>query len=132
MGEPVVTASPAICAPRVSGDMRKGGDLEVGEPMSMTVRYNCATGGSTVITVRVPLDDQTLEAVTWSFRKNNGPSAAIQQAIDSDGDWTAGEVMWLLVFILAVALLAYVGKSTVGGGNGYSRVSTYDDTEMGK
>jgi hypothetical protein len=27
------------------------------------VRYNCASGGSTVITVRIPLDDATLEAV---------------------------------------------------------------------
>ena len=63
--DPIVTASPAICAPRISGDMRKGGDLEVDEPMSMTIRYNCATGGSTVITVRIPLDDETLEAVTW-------------------------------------------------------------------
>ena len=33
----------------------------------MTVRYNCAAGGSAIITVRMDLEDDALESVTWSW-----------------------------------------------------------------
>ena len=46
---------------------RQGGELANDEMQTMTVRYNCAAGGSAIITVRMDLEDDALESVTWSW-----------------------------------------------------------------
>ena len=50
--EPYVSADPPICAPRVSGVMRKVG-VGPGRPAAVTVRYNYAVGGRDAM--RIPL-----------------------------------------------------------------------------
>ena len=49
------------------GCCRQGGELANDEMQTMTVRYNCAAGGSAIITVRMDLEDDALESVTWSW-----------------------------------------------------------------
>eukprot|EP01052_Picozoa_sp_SAG31_P002629 SAG31_NODE_94_length_26208_cov_6.281091_19_plen_407_part_00 len=81
-GAPIVTASPDICSPRISGEMRKGGELSAATPMLLTVRYNCVVGGSTVITVRIPIVDEEHDAVVFAWRKNNGPNPTIEAIVE--------------------------------------------------
>eukprot|EP01043_Picozoa_sp_COSAG02_P049847 COSAG02_NODE_5052_length_4692_cov_2.956238_2_plen_686_part_00 len=71
---PYVSADPPICSPQVHGTMRSGGELSPNDLQAMEVQYNCAVGGSTVITVTIPLEDNTKEAITWSWRKSSGPA----------------------------------------------------------
>lgn len=95
--EPHVSADPPICSPRVSGVMRKGGELSAEDPQTISVRYNCAVGGSTVITMRIPLEDDSKEAITWAWRKNNGPSPLISDAMNGEEHWENHEVGSLLM-----------------------------------
>jgi hypothetical protein len=95
--EPIVSADPPICSPRVSGVMRKGGELAPDEPQQLTVRYNCAVGGSTVITMRIPLEDESKESITWAWRKNNGPAPVVSAAMSGGENWENHEVGSLLM-----------------------------------
>ena len=61
-----------MCSPRVGGEMRKGGQLSSEGPLALTVRYNCHSPGSAVVTLRMEMEDGTHDAVVWSWRKENG------------------------------------------------------------
>ena len=132
--EPVVTANPPICSPRVSGEMRKGGQITSKEGMQLTVRYNCAVGGSTVITMRIPLEDDSLETITWAWRKNNGPAPAVQSAIDHENHYDSSEVMSLLVLVVGLMAVVYCISGKLGGKNetnkGFSRLPQHDTWGM--
>ena len=52
--------------------MRKGGQLSSEGPLALTVRYNCHSPGSAVVTLRMEMEDGTHDAVVWSWRKENG------------------------------------------------------------
>jgi hypothetical protein len=128
-GEPYVSANPPICSPRVSGEMRKGGQLTANEAMKMKVNYNCAVGGSTVITLRIPLEDDTKEAVTWAWRKNNGPAPAVKSAIERQSHYDTSEVLSLLVLVVGLLAAAYCISGKMGKNeshDGYSRVAQKD------
>merc|ERR1712031_134389 len=98
--DPIVTSSPQICTPRFTGPSRKGGVVTADEYSQLVLKFNCIGGGSAVILVRIPLEDEDVDDVSFAFRKSNGELAVqttkiIEQA--PPGAWTAGEVMWLIV-----------------------------------
>ena len=132
-GAPIISANPPICSPRVSGDMRKGGELTATDLQILTVRYNCAVGGSTVITLRIPPEDNSKESITWAWRKNNGPSPVLQSAMDGQYDWENHEVGSLLMVVLALAGVAYCMSGKNESNKGFTRVPANDTWEsMGK
>ena len=48
--------------------MRKGGQLSSEGPLALTVRYNCHSPGSAVVTLRMEMEDGTATCQTMSTR----------------------------------------------------------------
>ena len=109
---------PSICAPRVGGELRKGGRLRAGGGAeALTVRYNCEGGGGTaLITVRVESEDGTHDAVVWAWRKSNGEPAEKVLAIVQEERESHDRILAVIAALLGVMVMfLLVDKFCVGG-----------------
>lgn len=94
-----------ICAPKIIGPASLGGELkEGGEPLEMTLEYNCQRPGVTPINVKIPLGTNYLKSVNFRVIK-----VCRNFEAKVEWYWTASRIMLLgtLVIGFFIGVFAY-------------------------